>query len=256
MNGRRQRRSTALTLYDDWADLTEGLGRCEDADACPACREDRPCGVDTWTYHLAGAAVGTWTRNTVISFLPVTGAEVRTQESVWGTWNLAGRGPLADAALWRCHEWWVTQGQHGSAETLAQIAWGWGSRQPRIGLAHLDAVAAGGRPGDLRAALVVANEALRHEPRQRPARALAFPHRPTHVAHPPARPKRRSTHRPAGRRRAPDPGPTSPPKSAQAYTPDPVSQTRPSARSSRVTAKKLRSAGCFPGHASSLPASP
>lgn len=168
MNGRRQRRSTALTLYDDWADLTEGLGRCEDADACPACREDRPCGVDTWTYHLAGAAVGTWTRNTVISFLPVTGAEVRTQESVWGTWNRAGRGPLADAALWRCHAWWVAQGQHGSAETLAQIAWGWGSRQPRIGLAHLDAVAAGGRPEDLRAALVVANEALRHEPRNGP----------------------------------------------------------------------------------------
>lgn len=158
----RHRRRAALTLYDTWTPLVDGITRCGEGHACPACREGRPCGVDTWTYHLAGAAVGAWTLNAVKSFMPVSGAKVRSQESVWGSWTRDGCGSLADAALWRCHEWWTEQGQPGSAASLAQISWEWGARHPRVALAYADAVAAGGRHEDLRVALDITAQTLDH----------------------------------------------------------------------------------------------
>lgn len=91
------------------------------------------------------------------SFLPFTGAHARSGYSVWNNWTLAGRGPLADAGLWRCHEWWTDNKQAGSAGLLANIAWNAGCRHPRITDAYIDAVAAGGRPAHLKAALTIAD---------------------------------------------------------------------------------------------------
>jgi DNA polymerase III epsilon subunit-like protein len=155
----RVRRSRVLLTYDQWAALVAGTPRCE-TDQCPACRDGQPCGIDTWTYHCGIAAVGRWEKGGVWSFLPFTGVHSRTGYSIWGNWTNAGRGPLADAALWRCHEWWTENRQPGSATLLANVAWNAGCRHPRITDAYVDAVAAGGRPADLTAALTIADTTL------------------------------------------------------------------------------------------------
>ncbi len=163
----RLRRAHSLSVYDRWAHLTDGLARCT-GDRCPACRDGEPCGLDTWTYHLAGAAVGTWEKGRVISFFPISGKRVRAGDSVWGTWTLAGRGPIADAALWRCYEWWTDNDHEGSAAMLAQLSWQAGARHPRLTDAYIASVAAGGRPADLQTALDVADTTLLTDPQPGP----------------------------------------------------------------------------------------
>lgn len=85
----RGRRRQALALYDRWATLVEPFERCKN-DLCAACREDRPCGLDTWPYHLGGAALGEWKRPTVQGFMPFTGERIQGG-GVWRTWTTAGR---------------------------------------------------------------------------------------------------------------------------------------------------------------------
>lgn len=163
----RNARAAALRTYDDWSQLLDGAERCG-RDRCPACRDERPCGVDTWTYHLAGAALDAWTRNTVHGFLPFTGERSRTGVSVWATWAAAGRLPLAEVTLWRCHEWWTDHQHPSSAALLAQTAWNAGSRHPRIADAYINQIVTGGRTADLKTALDVADEVLKVDPQGGP----------------------------------------------------------------------------------------
>lgn len=166
-HGQRAGRNRALKLYDQWAELVGDTPRCED-DQCPPCRDGLPCGVDTWAYHFAGGAVGRWEKQVVWSFLPFTGLHSRTGYSIWSNWTKDGRGPLADAALWRCFEWWTDNNQSGSAALLAQVSWNAGCRHPRITDAYIDSVAAGGRPADLKAAIDIADTTLAVTPKLGP----------------------------------------------------------------------------------------
>jgi hypothetical protein len=80
----RPRRAHALFLYDHWMQFVAGLTRCAE-DQCPACRRGDACGLDTWAYHLAQAAVGKWEKDRVWSFFAFTGQYVRDGYSVWDT---------------------------------------------------------------------------------------------------------------------------------------------------------------------------
>ncbi|HUX71359.1 MAG TPA: 3'-5' exonuclease [Cellulomonadaceae bacterium] len=163
----RERRRRALVLYGQWATLVEPFKRCK-GDLCAACREDRPCGLDTWPYHLAGAALGEWKKSTVLGFMPLSGERAQAGAGVWRTWTKAGHAPLADATLWRCYEWWAADSKAISGQLMAQAAWTAGARHPRLTDAYLTAIAAAGRPADLTAALVVADQTLATTPRLGP----------------------------------------------------------------------------------------
>ena len=95
----RRRRTTATGVYDHLAALTDGVPRCGTNRTCPACADGQPCGMDTWTYHLAGAALGRWDHPAVKSFFPLTGPRASAKSGPWATWTTSGRGTLADAAL-------------------------------------------------------------------------------------------------------------------------------------------------------------
>lgn len=163
----RTARPKAMRLHTAWGDLVGELPRC-DADRCAACQQGQPCGLDTWEYHLASAALFRFDADTVWSFLPTSGEHRRNRYSVWTTWTSDGHGALADAALWQCYEWYRDQQRHENAAALAETAWKAGCRQPRLALAYADAVARPGREADLRAAIDIATVTLGLDPQPGP----------------------------------------------------------------------------------------
>ena len=165
--GPRVHRRLALELFDEWHTLLAPFTRCAD-DMCPACRETEPCGFDTWLTHLARSALHPWSENAIWSFIPYTGIQVRTGKSVWRTWVEDGRQPIADTAAWLAYEWWMDNNQTEAAAAVAGLAWEIGAVHPRLVEAHLSAVAGGGRPADLTAAIAIADSALATTPQAGP----------------------------------------------------------------------------------------
>ncbi len=163
----RQRRFRAIVAVRQWRTLTAQAERC-DKDLCPACRDGMPCGIDTWLYHAAGSAVGDWNKGVLKGFLHFTGQAGRDGAGVWPKWVAAGDGALADAALWRCYEWWRDNGHATSAALLAQAAWNAGCRHPRLTDAYMNALAVSARPADIQAALACADDTLRSATRLGP----------------------------------------------------------------------------------------
>jgi DNA polymerase-3 subunit epsilon len=151
-------RNGALNWATSIGTALDPLGRCTDDDQCPACRQQEPCALDTWPDAIAARALGDPDRYAA-GFFETKGREAGT--GAYTTWLAKGVDRrIADAAVWLCHQHWVAVGQDVRANQLAVLAWAAGCRHPDLVDHHVHAVASGGRPSDLNAALKVCDTAL------------------------------------------------------------------------------------------------
>lgn len=145
-------RKTALAWHDRWQPRLAPLGRCDPADrhetACPSCRTGQPCALDTWTHHLAPAALGQLTAGSLKSTLHVTGTKAGTGTVV--SWFAQDRPRLAEYTAWLTYLLHRNAGQVATSDTFAQLAYNAGLRDPRLTAAYARLLAA---PGDERALL-------------------------------------------------------------------------------------------------------
>lgn len=155
----KTRRPLAFAVFDAVAPLVAGMTRCGTDDRCSACLAGRACALDTWTWALAPYALGDLDSVTLrTSFFPPNATTSRA--AAWETWRSKGRGRLADDVLWLVCEQWVAVGRRGSAHYIASAAYDRGCFHPQLVNTHLNQVSAGNRPGDLEAALAIADLVL------------------------------------------------------------------------------------------------
>jgi hypothetical protein len=203
-------RSAALRWYTTWRLKLDAAGSCRDDDRCPACRDRKPCALDTWHQPVAAAALGRLDGGqSARSFLHSSGVD--TGRGVFTTWRAKKLAPLADHAAWLVHQHWTATGQPNRAELVGRYGWTAGGRDPRLVAAHARRVAAAASIGSL----TQAREILRRSPfppprqhRRRLDRATRGPQPHRRAARPPTAP----TQRQGGRRRQPRPGAPPPPR--------------------------------------------
>lgn len=154
-------RSAALRWFTKWRPKLTAVGSCPDDDRCPACRERRPCPLDTWHQPVAAAALGRLDGGqSARSFLHTSGVD--TGRGVFTTWRDKKMSVLADHAAWLVHQHWMTTGQPNRAELVGRYAWAAGGRDPRLVAAHARRVATAASTERLTEARNICDEALLH----------------------------------------------------------------------------------------------
>jgi len=153
-------RHAALAWHKTWGPRLNAAGACTPDEACPACRTDQPCPLDTWHHALATVALGPTTEHTQSqgSFMRTNGANAG--KGVFTTWHAKGHGQLADYAAWLVHEYWQSAGLATRAELLARYAWLAGGRDPRLCAVHARNTAAPGSATHLQSGIDICEKAL------------------------------------------------------------------------------------------------
>jgi DNA polymerase III epsilon subunit-like protein len=152
-------RRAALSWAGTHGTALTALGRCGPGDACPSCRDHRPCPSDLWPDAIADIALGKRESNAK-GFLRPNGVNAGT--GVYTTWVTSGvDARVADAAVWLCIEHWRAVGQPVRADQVIHLAWDAGCRHPDIADAHAGAVAARGSRTDFAAATKVCDASLK-----------------------------------------------------------------------------------------------
>jgi hypothetical protein len=161
--GRKGGRGVAVVLWLHLEQMLAGVSRCPADRPCPACRLGQPCPRDTWPQALAAFVLPAPTDRTATAFWNPSGQATDEKGKGGGRgWaSMRADAPtLADAALRRCLDFYRAGRKTEFADAVVDQVWREGCRDPAVVAAHATTTAAGGRPGDLEAAIAECHEAL------------------------------------------------------------------------------------------------